>query len=76
MKKQVLKILFTLILAMLSSLSVSVQLGLSVTVKVDTAGTLFVKIQEKIEEIGELSDITSLTVSGGFNDDDKFVLCN
>ncbi len=52
------------------------QAGLSVTVHCDQGGTLFVKIQEKIEEIGELADITSLTVSGTLNRDDYNVIRN
>ncbi len=49
-------------------------LGLSVTVYVSEPGTLFVKIQEQIEELGEMSDVTSLTVTGQLNEDDTNVL--
>ena len=49
-------------------------LGLSVTVHVSEPGTLFVKIQEQIEELGEMSDVTSLTVTGQLNEDDTNVL--
>lgn len=52
------------------------QLDLKVTVNVEEAGTLFVKIQEKIEELGELSDITELTISGVLNVDDYNVIRN
>ena len=49
-------------------------LGLSVTVHVSEPGTLFVKIQEQIEELGEMSDVTSLTVTGQLNEDDTNVM--
>jgi hypothetical protein len=52
------------------------QLGLNVTVNLTEAGTLFVKIQEQIEEVGELSDIASLTVTGPLNGDDFNVIRN
>lgn len=51
-------------------------LGLKVTVNVAEAGTLFVKIQEQIEELGELTDIGELTVSGILNQDDYNVINN
>ena len=52
------------------------QQELSVSVHVDEPGTLFVKIMEQIEELGETTDITSLTVSGRLNEDDRNVLRN
>lgn len=52
------------------------QLNLQVTVHCEEAGTLFVKIQEQIEELGELKDISELTVTGQLNQDDYNVICN
>ena len=52
------------------------QLGLKLTVNMEEAGTLFVKIQEQIDEIGELSDVTELTVNGPLNTDDFNVIRN
>ena len=49
-------------------------LNLKVTVNTETAGTLFVKIQEQIEEIGELYDVSELTVNGPLNGDDYNVI--
>ena len=63
------------LLTMMPGLAMA-QLGLKVTVNVEEAGTLFVKIQEKIEELGELSDITELTISGVLNVDDYNVIRN
>ena len=63
------------LLTMMPGLAMA-QLGLKVTVNVEEAGTLFVKIQEKIEEVGELSDITELTISGVLNVDDYNVIRN
>ena len=52
------------------------QLNLKLTVHCEESGTLFVKIQEQIEEIGELSDISELTVTGQLNLDDYNVISN
>lgn len=49
-------------------------LNLKVTVEVEKAGSLFVEVQAKIEELGELSDIAELTVTGHLNIDDNNVI--
>lgn len=59
-----------------AAMAMAQQQELSVTVHVDEPGTLFVKIMEQIEEVGETTDITSLTVSGRLNEDDRNVLRN
>ena len=75
MRRQSLVRLATAIAVLLTSVvAANAQLGLSVTVHLDEAGTLFQKIQAEIEELGELDDITSLTVSGRLNRDDQVVL--
>ena len=51
-------------------------LNLKVTVNVEEAGTLFVKIMEQIEEQGELYDVGELTVTGPLNVDDYNVIRN
>ena len=61
---------------MMASAMVLAQLNLKVTVHCSEPGTLFVKIQEQIEEIGELSDIGELTISGVLNKDDYNVINN
>ena len=53
-----------------------VPLNLKVAVTTDEAGTLFVKIQEQIEELGELYDVGELTVTGPLNVDDYNVIRN
>lgn len=53
-----------------------VPLNLKVAVTTDEAGTLFVKIQEQIEELGELYDVGELTVNGPLNVDDYNVIRN
>ena len=53
-----------------------VPLNLKVAVTTDKAGTLFVKIQEQIEELGELYDVGELTVNGPLNVDDYNVIRN
>ena len=50
------------------------QTGLTVNVHCDEPGTLYQKIMAQIEELGELEDITSLTISGRLNRDDQMVL--
>lgn len=71
------KRLLTTIVVWMATLTMSMaQLGLKVTVHCEDAGTLFVKIQEQIEEIGELSDVTELTVTGAMNYDDCLVIRN
>lgn len=71
------KRLLTTIVVWMTTLTMSMaQLGLKVTVHCEDAGTLFVKIQEQIEEIGELSDVTELTVTGAMNYDDCLVIRN
>ena len=57
-------------------LPVQAQLNLKVTVHCDEPGTLFVKIQEQIEELGELTDVSELTVTGQLNQDDYNVISN
>ncbi len=47
---------------------------LKVTVNIEEAGTLFTKIQAQIEEVGELTDISELTVTGVLNRDDYNVI--
>ena len=69
------KTLATFLLAAVSHMAMA-QLGLSVTVQCDEPGTLFVKIQEQIEELGELSDVTELTIIGKLNVDDQNVIRN
>lgn len=54
----------------------SAQLGLKPIVHCEEEGTLFVKVQEQIEEVGELTDITELTVTGFLNRDDFNVIRN
>ena len=76
MKKPRRQTLTALALALMVTGTTHAQLGLKVTVNVEEAGTLFVKIMEQIEEVGELTDVTELTVSGQLNDDDKNVLRN
>ena len=56
------KILTTLLCVVTAQLAAA-QLNLEVSVHCDEAGTLFVKVQEQIEEVGELTDITELTVT-------------
>ena len=51
-------------------------LNLQVTVHCEEPGTLFVKIMEQIEEVGELTDISELTLSGQLNLDDYNVISN
>ncbi len=70
------RLLLTMMLWMTVMVVANAQLGLNVTVNLTEAGTLFVKIQEQIEEMGELSDVTSLTVSGRLNRDDYNVIRN
>lgn len=69
------KILTTLLCVVTAQLAAA-QLNLEVTVHCDEAGTLFVKVQEQIEEVGELTDITELTVTGLLNRDDFNVIRN
>ncbi|MBQ9667846.1 MAG: hypothetical protein IJV45_03740, partial [Prevotella sp.] len=68
------RLLTTLLLTAAAAVGTHAQLGLTVSVHLDEAGTLYQKIQAEIEEIGELDDITSLTVSGRLNRDDQIVL--
>lgn len=69
------KTVITLFLAAICQMA-SAQLNLEVTVHLEEAGTLFVKVQEQIEELGELSDIAKLTVTGPVNRDDFNVIRN
>ena len=76
--------LLTLLMVMMMTTSVAmaqeeeqhVPLNLKVTITTDEAGTLFVKIQEQIEELGELYDVGELTVNGPLNIDDYNVIRN
>ena len=70
------RLLLTPLLTLFAIVSTNAQTGLSVSVHCDEPGTLFVKIQEQIEEVGELADVTSLTVSGTLNRDDYNVIRN
>jgi len=70
------KILLALTVLAFSLQTTMAQLGLTVNVHLDEAGTLYAKIQEQIEELGELTDVTDLTVSGKLNKDDQNVLRN
>ena len=70
------RLFFTVAVWTMSAAASMAQLGLKVNVHIDVPGTLFVKIMEQIEELGELSDITELTVSGQLNGDDRNVLAN
>lgn len=70
------RLLLTLLLTLFAAVSSNAQTGLNVSVHCDEPGTLFVKIMEQIEELGELTDITSLTVSGTLNRDDYNVIRN
>ena len=65
--------LTTILLTALAAASIHAQSGLTVSVHCDEPGTLFVKIMEQIEEVGELKDVTSLTVSGTLGNDDVYV---
>lgn len=69
------KILTTLLCVVTAQLAAA-QLNLEVSVHCDEAGTLFVKVQEQIEELGELTDIVKLTVTGQVNRDDFNVIRN
>jgi len=70
------KTCLTLAVWMMSATAAIAQQELTVNVHVDEPGTLFVKIMEQIEELGEMTDITELTVSGRLNEDDRNVLRN
>lgn len=70
------RLLLTMMLWITVMVMANAQLGLNLTVNMTEAGTLFVKIQEQIEEVGELSDIASLTVTGPLNGDDFNVIRN
>ena len=83
MKKRLNRLLTLLVIMMMTTGVAMAQseeqpapLNLKVTVNVEEAGTLFVKIMEQIEEIGELSDVGELTVTGPLNVDDYNVLRN
>ena len=74
--KQRKRLLLALAFWMTASAMSFAQLDLEVTVHCSEPGTLFVKIMEKIEELGELSDISELTVTGKLNRDDCNVINN
>lgn len=68
--------IFTTFLSVVICQLATAQLKLEVTVHCEEAGTLFVMVQEQIEELGELSDIAKLTVTGKVNQDDFNVIRN
>ena len=70
------RLLLTMTLCMMVVAVTKAQLGLKVNVNTTEPGTLFVKIQEQIEEVGELSDVTELTITGSLNRDDYNVIRN
>ena len=70
------RLLLTMTLCMMVVAVTKAQLGLKVNVNTTEPGTLFVKIQEQIEELGELSDVTELTITGSLNRDDYNVIRN
>jgi len=67
--------MLTLVALLLTTMT-QAQLNLKLTVNVEEAGTLFVKIMEQIEEQGELYDVGELTVTGPLNVDDYNVIRN
>ena len=83
MKKRLNRLLTLLVIMMMTTGVAMAQseeqpapLNLKVTVNMEEAGTLFVKIQEQIEELGELYDVGELTVTGPLNVDDYNVIRN